>query len=257
MDSINTKRHGRVEVIQFNRPKKMNALDLEMLAEFNTALGKAEADNDVSVIVVTGSEKAFSVGADLQSIKQYSSFADVEDADFITKHWEQTAKCRKPVIAAVNGMALGGGCELAMMCDIIIAGAGAKFGQPEIKVGFMPGAGGTQRLTRAIGKGKAMAMCLSGQAMDAKEAERAGLVAQVVPADKLMDETLALADKIAANSLPVIRMIKASVNSAFETTLAQGLKIERKLCHSTFSLEDQREGLAAFEAKRKPEFRNR
>lgn len=256
MDSIITKRHGAVEVITLNRPSKMNALDLRTLQVFNEALAQAEGDDAVAVIVITGNAKAFCVGADIADFEDFDSFAAVEDADFISRNWEQVAKCRKPVLAAVAGLCLGGGCELAMMCDTIVAADDATFAQPEIKVGFMPGAGGTQRLTRAVGKAKAMAMCLSGEAIDAAAAERAGLVAQVVPAAKLLDATLELAAKIAANSRPALRMVKEAVNAAYETQLGAGLKLERKLCHAAFALEDRREGMAAFKAKRKPKFKN-
>ena len=247
---------GRVGLVTLNRPQALNALCDALIAELGDALDAFEADDGVHVIVITGSEKAFAAGADIKEMKD-RDFIDVYGSDFITKGWERVAHCRKPVIAAVAGFALGGGCELAMMCDIIIAADNAKFGQPEITLGTIPGAGGTQRLTRYVGKSKAMEMCLSGRMMDAAEAERAGLVARVVPVANLMDEAMALADKIAGHSLPILLMAKESVNRAYETTLAEGLRFERRLFHATFATEDRREGMTAFVEKRKPTFRNR
>jgi enoyl-CoA hydratase len=246
----------RVGLVTLHRPQALNALCDALIRELGQALDAFEADDGVHVIVLTGSEKAFAAGADVKEMKD-RDFIDVYGSDFITKGWERVAQCRKPVIAAVAGFALGGGCEMAMMCDIIIAADTAKFGQPEITIGTIPGAGGTQRLARYVGKSKAMEMCLSGRMMDAAEAERAGLVARVVPAASLLDETLALAAKIAAQSLPITLMAKESVNRAYETTLAEGLRFERRMFHASFGTEDRREGMAAFSEKRKPVFKNR
>ncbi len=246
----------RVGLVTLHRPQALNALCDALIRELGQALDAFEADDAIHVIVLTGSEKAFAAGADIKEMKD-RDFIDVYGSDFITKGWERVAQCRKPVIAAVAGFALGGGCEMAMMCDIIIAADTAKFGQPEITIGTIPGAGGTQRLTRYVGKSKAMEMCLSGRMMDAGEAERAGLVARVVPAASLMDETLALAAKIAAQSLPITLMAKEAVNRAYETTLAEGLRFERRMFHASFGTEDRREGMAAFSEKRKPAFKNR
>jgi enoyl-CoA hydratase len=214
-----------------------------------------ERDADAHVAVVTGSEKAFAAGADISAMANYS-YMDVYKRQYITRNWETIRQVRKPVIAAVAGYALGGGCELAMMCDFIIAADTAKFGQPEVKIGTIPGAGGTQRLPRAISKSKAMDMCLTARIMDAAEAERAGLVSRIVPADKLMDEALAAADTIASMSLPIVMMIKDSINRAYETALAEGVQYERRLFHSTFATEDQKEGMKAFLEKRLPTFRD-
>ena len=247
---------GRVGVVTLNRPQALNALCDALIRELGQALDAFEADDAIHVILITGSEKAFAAGADIKEMKD-RDFIDVYGSDFITKGWERVAHSRKPVIAAVAGYALGGGCEMAMMCDIIIAADTAKFGQPEITLGLIPGAGGTQRLARFVGKSKAMEMCLSGRMMDAAEAERSGLVARVVPAANLIDEAMALADKIAAQSLPILLMAKESVNRAYETTLAEGLRFERRMFHATFGTEDRREGMAAFAEKRKPDFKNR
>jgi enoyl-CoA hydratase len=255
-ENILTERKGRVGLITLNRPKALNALCDALVHELGIALDAFEADAGIGAIVITGSEKAFAAGADIKEMKD-RSFIDVYGADFITVGWERVAACRKPVIAAVAGFALGGGCEMAMMCDFIIAADTAKFGQPEITLGIIPGAGGTQRLARAVGKAKAMDLVLTGRMMDAAEAERAGLVARVVPADKLMDEAMAAADKIAAMSLPTAMMAKESVNRAFESTLAEGIRFERRLFHACFATEDQKEGMAAFVEKRKPAFKNR
>jgi enoyl-CoA hydratase len=254
--TLTLERKERVGIIRLNRPQALNALCDALIAELNHAFDALEADNAIGAIVLTGSDKAFAAGADIKEMKD-RGFIDVLTADFITKGWERVAHCRKPVIAAVAGYALGGGCEIAMMCDIIIAADNAKFGQPEITIGTIPGAGGTQRLARAIGKAKAMDLVLSGRMMDAAEAERSGLVARVVAPDKLMDEALALADKIARHSLPVVLMAKESVNRAFETSLAEGIKFERRIFHATFATEDQKEGMAAFAEKRKPAFKHR
>jgi enoyl-CoA hydratase len=255
-ENILTERKGRVGVITLNRPKALNALCDALVHELGIALTDFEADPGIGAIVITGSEKAFAAGADIKEMKD-RSFIDVYSADFITVGWERVAQCRKPVIAAVAGFALGGGCEMAMMCDFIIAADTAKFGQPEIGLGIIPGAGGTQRLARAVGKAKAMDLVLTGRMMDAAEAERAGLVARVVPADKLMAEALAAAEKIAGMSLPTAMMAKESVNRAFESTLAEGIHFERRLFHACFGTEDQKEGMSAFVEKRKPAFKNR
>jgi enoyl-CoA hydratase len=227
-----------------------------LVAELGSALDDFERDADIGAIIITGSEKAFAAGADIKEMKD-RSFVDVYRADFITQGWERIAQCRKPVIAAVAGYALGGGCEMAMMCDIILAADNAKFGQPEITLGVLPGAGGTQRLTRFIGKSKAMEMCLTGRMMDAAEAERSGLVARVVPVAQLKDEAVKLAERIAGMSAPIAMMVKESVNRAYETTLAEGIRFERRLFHAAFATEDQKEGMAAFAEKRPPAFKHR
>ncbi|AVA20101.1 enoyl-CoA hydratase [Rhizobium sp. CB3171] len=247
--------HGPVGLIRLNRPQALNALNSTVLAELKQAYGAFHADETIGAIVLTGSEKAFAAGADIKEM-QPLEFADVYKGDFISG-WDEIAKARKPVIAAVGGFALGGGCELAMMCDFIIAADTAKFGQPEITLGIIPGMGGSQRLTRAVGKAKAMDMILTGRMMDAAEAERSGLVSRVVPADKLLDEALAAAAKIASLSRPSVLMAKEAVNRALETTLEEGLRFERRLFHSLFATEDQKEGMAAFIEKRKPVFKNR
>jgi enoyl-CoA hydratase len=253
---IISEKRDRVGVITLNRPQQLNALCDQLIDEMGAALADFEADENIGCIVITGSEKAFAAGADIGAMKDWS-YMDVYKSDYITRNWEQIKTCRKPVIAATAGYVLGGGCELAMTCDFIIAADTTKFGQPEIKLGILPGAGGTQRLPRAIGKAKAMEMCLSGRMMDAAEAERSGLVARVVPADKLMEETMATATAIAAFSLPVAMMIKESVNRAFESSLQEGLLFERRTFHSAFALEDQKEGMAAFAEKRKASFKHR
>jgi enoyl-CoA hydratase len=255
-NTILLEKRDRVGLITLNRPKALNALCAELVAELEQALNDLEADAGIGVIVVTGSDKAFAAGADIKEMKD-RDFVDVFTSDFITKGWERLAQCRKPTIAAVAGYALGGGCELAMMCDVIIAAENAKFGQPEIGIGTIPGAGGTQRLTRALGKAKAMDLVLTGRMMDAAEAERSGLVARIVPADKLLEEALAMAAKIASFSAPATLMAKEAVNRAFETTLAEGLKFERRLFHSTFATSDQKEGMNAFAEKRAPNFKHR
>ena len=246
---------GRVGLITLNRPKALNALNDQLVDEVSHALDGFEADDNIGAIVITGSEKAFAAGADIGAMATFS-YMDAYKGDYITRNWERVKTCRKPVIAAVAGYALGGGCELAMMCDMIFAADTAKFGQPEIKLGILPGAGGTQRLPRAVGKAKAMDMCLTARLIDATEAERAGLVARVVPADKLLDETLEAATAIAGYSLPVVMMIKESVNRAYESSLQEGLLFERRTFHSAFALADQKEGMAAFVEKRKPAFRD-
>ncbi|WPB56557.1 enoyl-CoA hydratase [Xylophilus sp. GOD-11R] len=254
--NILLEQRGAVALITLNRPKALNALSPDLTAELATALDALEANDGVAVIVVTGSEKAFAAGADIKAMKDWT-YMDVYKADFITATWERLARCRKPTIAAVAGYALGGGCELAMMCDFIIAADTAKFGQPEITIGTIPGAGGTQRLTRFIGKSKAMEMVLTGRTMDAAEAERCGLVSRIVPAAELLDDVMKTAARIAELSQPVVMMAKESVNRAFETTLAEGIHFERRLFHSTFGTEDQKEGMAAFAEKRKPAFKHR
>ena len=244
---------GRVGLITLNRPKAMNALNDQVMDEIGQALDGFEADDEVGAIVITGSEKAFAAGADIGAMASFS-YMDAYKGDYITRNWERVKSCRKPIIAAVAGFALGGGCELAMMCDIIIAADSAKFGQPEVKLGILPGAGGTQRLPRAVGKAKAMDLCLTSRFMDAAEAERAGLVSRVVAADKLIEEALSAAETIASFSLPVVMMIKESVNRAFEGSLSEGLLFERRVFHSAFALNDQKEGMAAFVEKRKAKF---
>ena len=246
----------KVGIIQLNRPKQLNALNDQLMDELGQALKAFDADEKIGCMVITGSEKAFAAGADITAMAKYS-FADAYKGDFITRNWETIRSIRKPVIAAVSGFALGGGCELAMMCDFIIAADTAKFGQPEIKLGVIPGAGGTQRLPRAVGKAKAMEMCLTGRFMDAEEAERSGLVARVVPAERLLEDALETAKTIASYSLPVVMMIKECVNRAYESPLNEGLLFERRTFHSSFALEDQKEGMAAFLEKRAPQFKHR
>jgi enoyl-CoA hydratase len=247
---------GAVGILTLNRPKMLNALSFGVFSEIAAAIDDLEADDKIGCILLTGSEKAFAAGADIKEM-QPKSFIDMFSSDFTAIGGDRVARCRKPTIAAVSGYALGGGCELAMMCDIIICSDTAKFGQPEITLGTIPGIGGTQRLTRAIGKSKAMDLCLTGRMMDAAEAERSGLVSRIVPADKLMEEALAIAAKIAAMSQPAAAMAKSAINRALETPLAEGLNVERDLFHATFALEDRAEGMAAFIEKRKPVNKNR
>ncbi len=254
-DNIIAETRGRVGLITLNRPQAVNALSSALIAELTAALAGFETDAAIGAVVITGSEKAFAAGADIKEMRG-KSFADVTASDFIAD-WDYVSRLRKPVIAAVSGFALGGGCELAMMCDFIIAADTAKFGQPEINLGVMPGLGGTQRLARFIGKSKAMDMVLTGRMMDAAEAERCGLVSRVVPAADLVAETLKAAEKIAGCSLPSVMMAKEAVNRAFETTLAEGVLAERRAFHSLFATEDQKEGMAAFEEKRSPRFKHR
>ena len=248
--------HGRVGLIRLNRPKQLNALNDALVDELGHALDVFEADEGIGAIVITGSEKAFAAGADIAAMANFS-YMYAYKGNYITRNWERVKTCRKPVIAAVAGFALGGGCELAMMCDLIIAADNAKFGQPEVKLGILPGAGGTQRLPRAVGKAKAMEMCLTGRFMDAEEAERSGLVARVVPAERLLEDALETAKTIASYSLPVVMMIKECVNRAYESPLNEGLLFERRTFHSSFALEDQKEGMAAFLEKRAPQFKHR
>lgn len=255
-EHILLEKKGKTGIITLNRPKALNALCQALMDEMTEAVEDLENDEGIAVIIVTGSEKAFAAGADIKEMAP-KSFMDVYKQDFITRNWERIARARKPVIAAVAGYCLGGGCELAMMCDFILAADTAKFSQPEITIGTIPGAGGTQRLTRAVGKAKAMELVLTGRMMDAKEAEAAGLVARIVPGAELMAEALKTAEKIASHSLPALMMAKESVNRAFETTLAEGLRFERRLFHATFASEDQKEGMSAFGEKRQPAFKDR
>jgi enoyl-CoA hydratase/carnithine racemase len=248
--------HDAVTLIRLNRPEALNALNAQLMDELAAALDAAEADAAVRAIVITGSDRAFAAGADIKEMAP-KSYADVFTEDFITRNWERTATCRKPVIAAVAGYALGGGCELAMMCDFILAADNAKFGQPEINLGVMPGAGGTQRLTRFVGKSKAMEMVLTARMMDAAEAERCSLVSRVVPLADLVTEALTVAAKIATLSPLAVMMAKETVNAAYETGLAEGVKLERRLFHSLFAFDDQKEGMAAFVEKRKADFKGR
>jgi len=248
--------HGKVALITLNRPQVLNALSPELTAELSALLDELETDDEVAAVVLTGNEKAFAAGADIKAMKDLS-YMEVYKADFITTTWERLSTFRKPSIAAVAGYALGGGCELAMMCDFIIAADTAKFGQPEITIGTIPAAGGTQRLARFIGKAKAMDMVLTGRMMDAQEAERCGLVSRLVAPEQLIDEALKAAEKISQMSAPVTMMAKEAVNRAFEIPLSEGIRFERRLFHSTFATEDQKEGMRAFSEKRKPIFQNR
>lgn len=247
---------GRTGLITLNRPKQLNALNDQLMDELGAALAAFDAGDEVGAIVITGSEKAFAAGADIGAMASWG-FMDVYKTDYITRNWEQIRRVRKPVIAAVGGYALGGGCELAMMCDIVVAADTARFGQPEIKLGIIPGAGGTQRLPRAVGKAKAMDMVLTARTMSAEEAERGGLVSRVVPAEKLLDEALAIAATICEMSLPVVMAAKESVNRAFESSLADGVAFERRVFHALFASADQKEGMRAFVEKRKANFAHR
>ncbi len=247
---------GRVGIITLNRPDALNALNAGLIADLEQALDEFEGDDGIGCIVLTGSERAFAAGADIKEMAP-KDYMDVYLEDFITDGWERVSRCRKPVIAAVAGYALGGGCEMAMMCDFIIAADNARFGQPEINLGVIPGAGGTQRLTRFVGKSKAMEMCLTARMMDAEEAERAGLVSRVVPLDGLMDDALKTAEKIASLSLPAVMVAKEAVNRAYETTLNEGVRFERRIFHAMFATEDKNEGMSAFVEKREPQFKNR
>ncbi len=245
----------KVGVITLNRPQALNALCEGLIRELTAALDVCEADPDIHCMVLTGSEKAFAAGADIKEM-QSKTYRESYMEDFISK-WERIDRCRKPIIAAVSGFALGGGCEMAMMCDFIIASDTAKFGQPEVTIGTIPGSGGTQRLTRVVGKSKAMEMCLTGRMMDAEEAEQAGLVSRVVAVAELREEALKTAHKIASFSLPIVMMIKESIGAAFEMPLSEGVKFERRLFYSTFALDDQKEGMAAFLEKRPPVFKGK
>ena len=253
--TILVERRGAVGIVTLNRPAALNALNATLIAELASALDEFEEDSAIGAIVLTGNEKAFAAGADVKEMVG-KTYPEIYSEDFITRGWERLAHCRKPVIAAVAGFALGGGCEIAMMCDIVIAAETAKFGQPEITLGTIPGAGGTQRLTRFVGKAKAMDLCLTGRMMDAAEAERAGLVSRVVPAAELLGEVVKVAERVAQMSRPVAMMVKESVNRAYETTLAEGVRFERRLFHSSFAVADRKEGMAACIEKRKPAFRN-
>jgi enoyl-CoA hydratase len=253
--NIKTSVHDAVAVVTLNRPKVLNALNNDMMAELADAIDGFEADDAIGVIVLTGNEKAFAAGADIAEMVDKTA-VDMYMSDHLGRNWERVSKCRMPVIAAVAGHALGGGCELAMMCDLIVCADNARFGQPEVKLGVLPGIGGTQRLTRAVGKAKAMDMCLSGRTMDAGEAERAGLVSRVYPADVLMTETMKLAAEIAGMSRAALYMVKEAVNRAYETTLTEGLRFERRLFHSAFATHDQGEGMRAFLEKRPPQWRH-
>jgi enoyl-CoA hydratase len=253
--NIQVETKGRVGIVRFHRPQALNALNAALVTELNAALAAFEADANIGCIVVTGSEKAFAAGADIKEMAD-KSYMDVLLGDFAGDQ-DGIARARKPVIAAVAGFALGGGCEMAMQCDLIIAADNAKFGQPEIKLGVIPGIGGTQRLTRAVGKAKAMDLILTGRMMDAQEAERAGLVARIVPVANLMDEAMKVAETIASMSLPSVMVAKEAVNRAFETTLAEGVRFERRVFHALFATEDQKEGMAAFVEKRPAKFKSR
>ena len=254
--NILVRSEGPVGIITLNRPQALNALNSALMDDVTAAIDAFEADTAIRCLIVTGSEKAFAAGADVLEMAP-KSFPEVYTEDFITRNWERASRARKPIIAAVAGYALGGGCELAMMCDFILAADNAKFGQPEINLGIIPGAGGTQRLARFVGKAKAMDLCLTGRMMDAAEAERAGLVSRVVPLADLMPEALKCAQKIAGASLPAAMMVKEAVNRAYETNLAEGLRFERRMFHALFATLDQKEGMAAFAEKRKPGFKDR
>ncbi len=254
-ETVLFEKKGKVGLIALNRPQALNALNAQLISELNQVLDECEADEGIGAMVLTGSEKAFAAGADIKEMKD-KSFGDVILHDFIAP-WERLSRCRKPVIAAVSGFALGGGCEMAMMCDFIIASETARFGQPEITLGVIPGSGGTQRMTHFVGKSKAMDLCLTGRHMDAAEAERCGLVSRVVPAGELLDEAMKAAAKIASFSLPAVMTAKEAVNRAFETTLSEGIRFERRVFQALFATEDQKEGMAAFAEKRPPHFKNR
>ncbi len=252
-ENILVELHDKVGLIRLNRPQALNALSSDMMKEVSSVLQNFETDEKIHAVVLTGNDKAFAAGADIKAIKDLG-YMDLYKADFIMAEWEQIARCRKPIIAAVAGYALGGGCEIAMMCDFILAANNAKFGQPEISIGTLPGAGGSQRLTRLVGKSKAMETCLTGRMMDAEEAERAGLVSRIVPLENLVDEAMTVAKKIAEFSLPMTMMVKEAVNCAYETSLSEGIRFERRLFYSSFSTSDQKEGMKAFTEKRKPTF---
>ena len=255
-DTILTETRDRVGLIRLNRPKQLNALNDTLMDELGAALLAFDGDDKIGAIVLTGSDKAFAAGADIAAMKDYG-FMDVYKSEYLTRNWETLRRIRKPVVAAVSGFALGGGCEVAMMCDIVIAGDNARFGQPEIKLGVIPGAGGTQRLPRTIGKAKAMDLLMTGRMIDAAEAERCGLVSRVVPAAQALEVALQVAAEIAQMPLPALMMLKESVNRAFEAPLSEGLLFERRMFHALFATEDQKEGMAAFLEKRKPAFGNR
>ncbi len=251
-----TERHGAVGFIRLNRPRVHNALNDLLMTELGAALREFERDGEIRAIVIAGNEKAFAAGADIGEL-QHKTFAEVYLEDFVTANWEEVGRCRKPVIAAVAGLALGGGCELAMMCDLIIAADSARFGQPEVKLGTLPGFGGTQRLARAMGKAKTMDLCLTGRTMGAEEAERCGLISRVVPAAALLEEAIQVATQIAGYSEMAVKLNKEAVNQAFETILSQGVKFERRLLHASFATADQKEGMQAFTQKREPGWAHR
>lgn len=255
-DVIQLEVQDRVGLIRIHRPNAMNALNDAVMNGLRDALDRLEADSGIGCVVLTGSEKVFAAGADIVAM-QHLDFAEAYSTDFITRNWERLRTFRKPVIAAVSGFALGGGCELAMMCDLVFASETARFGQPEIKIGTLPGCGGTQRLPRAVGKALAMDLCLTGRLMDAQEALRAGLVSRVVPVERLLEEALATAQKIAGYSLPALMMMKEAVNRAFESPLSEGIWFERRMLHASFALQDQEEGMRAFVEKRTPQFVHR
>jgi enoyl-CoA hydratase len=255
-ENVIVEKEGAVGIVTLNRPQALNALCTALINDIGGALDELEADENIAAIVLIGSDKAFAAGADIKEMKD-KTFVQAYQENFITDGWERVAQCSKPIIAAVSGYALGGGCEMAMMCDFIVAADNAKFGQPEVTIGTIPGAGGTQRLTRLVGKSKAMDMCLTGRMMDAEEAERAGLVSRIVPLADLKQEVIKIAKGIGKLSQPVIRLAKDAVNSALETTLTEGIKLERKLFYSSFALDDKFEGMNAFAEKRKPAFKNK
>ncbi len=255
-ENILVETRGKVGLIRLNRPQALNALSPALIKDLGEALDIFEKDNAIGAIVITGNDKAFAAGADIKVMQNFT-YMDAYLSNYITDGWEKVAHCRKPLIAAVAGFALGGGCEMAMMCDFILAAENAKFGQPEIKLGVIPGAGGTQRLTRFVGKAKAMEMVLTGRMMDAEEAERSGLVSRIVPLAELLEEAVRVAQQIAELSRPVVMMAKESVNRSYETSLAEGILFERRAFHSAFATDDQKEGMAAFIAKRKPVFKNK
>jgi len=254
--NVLVERRGAVGIVTLSRPQALNALNAALVAELAAAIEDLEHDDAIGAIVLTGNDKAFAAGADVKEMAA-KTYPETYLEDFITTGWERVAQCRKPVVAAVAGFALGGGCEIAMMCDIVVAADTARFGQPEITLGTIPGAGGTQRLARFVGKAKAMDLCLTGRMMDASEAERAGLVSRIVPAADLVTEAVKIAERISEMSRPIAMMVKESVNRAYETTLAEGVRFERRVFHATFATEDRKEGMAAFIEKRKPAFRNR
>jgi len=255
-ETLKVERRGRVAIVTLIRTEALNALNNRLMDELTHAVDALEGDDGIGCMVLTGSGRAFAAGADIKEMA-FKTYPEAFGEDFLTRNWERVTRTRKPVIAAVNGLALGGGCELAMMCDFILASDKARFGQPEIKVGVMPGAGGTQRLARFIGKSKTMEMCLTGRMMDAEEAERCGLVSRIVPDDQLLDEAIRTAEVIAGHSQPLVMMTKEAVNRAYETTLSEGVRVERRLAQSVFAFADQREGAMAFIEKRPPQYQHR
>jgi enoyl-CoA hydratase len=255
-ENILVETRGNVGLIRLNRPQALNALSPALVKDLGQALDIFEKDDNIRAMVITGSDKAFAAGADIKVMQNFT-YMDTYKSNYITDGWERVAQCRKPLIAAVAGFALGGGCEMAMMCDFILCADNAKFGQPEIKLGVIPGAGGTQRLTRFVGKSKAMEMVLTGRMMDAQEAERSGLVSRIVPLTDLVEEAIKVAQQIADLSLPIVMMAKESVNRSYETSLAEGILFERRVFHSAFATEDQKEGMSAFVEKRKPVFKHK